>query len=227
MIKSYIAGCDACLRAKPLCHKLFVLLHPLPVPDAPWTRISLDFITDLPSITDLDSIFVVKDRFLKMAHFIPCSKTIDMCQTTDHFIKEIFHLHGFPKSIVSGRGRQFVSHFWRHLLMCLDVSVDLSSAHHPKKDGSTKVVNQILEQYLHIYCSYHQSDWLTLLPLAEFAHNNSTNTQSNTTPFFACTGMHPVFDPLFAPASPSLAPAMVDCAYKFLQHTTKIKAQLQ
>jgi hypothetical protein len=89
------------------------------------------------------------------------------------------------------------------------------------------VVNQILEQYLHIYCSYHQSDWLTLLPLAEFAYNNPTNAQSNATPFFACTGMHPVFDPLLAPASLSLAPAEVDHAHKFLQCTTKIKTQLQ
>jgi hypothetical protein len=63
MIKSYIAGCDACLRAKPSRHKPFGLLHPLPVPDAPWTRISLDFITDLPSVSDLDSIFVIKDHF--------------------------------------------------------------------------------------------------------------------------------------------------------------------
>jgi hypothetical protein len=145
MIKSYIAGCDACLRAKPSCHKPFGLLHPLPVPDAPWTCISLDFITDLPSILDLDSIFVFKDRFSKMAHFIPCSKAIDACQTADLFIKEIFCLHEFPKSIVSDRGPQFVSHFWRHLLSRLGVSVDLSSAHHPEADGSTEVVNQILE----------------------------------------------------------------------------------
>jgi hypothetical protein len=53
MIKLYIAGCDACLRTKPSCHKPFGLLYPLPVPDAPWTRISLDFITDLPSIRDI------------------------------------------------------------------------------------------------------------------------------------------------------------------------------
>jgi hypothetical protein len=107
---------------------------------------------------DLDSIFVVKDHFLKMAHFIPCAKTIDTRQTADLFIKEIFRLHGFPKSIISDRSPQFVSHFCHHLLLGLGVSVDLSSAHHPEMDGFTEVVNQILEQYLCIYCSYHQSD---------------------------------------------------------------------
>jgi hypothetical protein len=122
MIKLYIAGCDACLCANLSRHKPFGLhlLHLLLVPDAAWTRISLDFITDMHSVTDLDSIFVVKVSFRKqMAHFIPCSKSIEVRQTADLFIKEIFRLHGFPKSIVSDRDPQFVSHFWRHLLMHL------------------------------------------------------------------------------------------------------------
>jgi hypothetical protein len=226
MVKRYIAGCDACLHAKTSRHQPYGLLHPLEVPDAPWTHISLDFITDLPLTQDLDSIFVVKDRFSKMAHFLPCSKAIDAPQTADLFIKEIFCLHGFPKSIVSDRGPQFVSHFWRHLLSHLGVSVNLSSAHHPQTDGSTEIVNQLLEQYLRTYCSYHQDDWLSLLPLAEFAYNNSTNAQSATTPFFACSGTHPVFDPLLEPAPPSFAPAAVDRAQAFLDRSSEIKAQL-
>ncbi|MBW0496272.1 hypothetical protein O181_035987 [Austropuccinia psidii MF-1] len=47
-------------------------------------------------------------------------------------------------------------------------------------------VNQILEQYLLIYVSYHQDDWHTWLPLAEFAYNNaehSLTTQSLFSPF--------------------------------------------
>jgi hypothetical protein len=187
MVKRYIAGCDACLRAKTSRHQPYSLLRPIEVPDEPWTHILLDFITDLPLMQDLDSIFVVKDRFSKMAHFLPCSKAIDAPQTADLFIKEIFRLHGLPKSIVSDRGPQFVSHFWRHLLSRLGVYVNLSSAHHPQTDGSTEIVNQLLEQYLRTYCSYHQDDWLSLLPLAEFAYNNSANAQSTTTPFFACS----------------------------------------
>jgi hypothetical protein len=177
-----------------LVHNINLLGYytPLPVSDAPWTHISLDFITDLPTVTNLDSIIVVKDCFSKMAHFIPCSKTIDACQMADLFFKEIFCLHGLPTSIVSDCGLQFVSHFCCHLFTHLGVSVELSLLHHPKMDGSTKVINQILKQYLHTYCSYLHSDWLSLLPLAKFAYNNSTNAQSNSTPFFACTGMHPV-----------------------------------
>jgi len=43
-------------------------------------------------------------------------------------------------------------------------------AYHPKTDGQTEQVNQILEQYLQVYINYQKDDWVNLLPLAEFAY---------------------------------------------------------
>ncbi|MBW0529950.1 hypothetical protein O181_069665 [Austropuccinia psidii MF-1] len=55
-------------------------------------------------------------------------------------------------------------------------------------------VNQILEQYLWMYSSYHQDDWHTWLPLAEFAYNNAENSSTNQSPFFTIYGRNPSFD---------------------------------
>ena len=52
----------------------------------------------------------------------------------------------------------------------------------------------MIEQYLRIYCNFQQDDWTTHIPLAEFTYNNTVNTSTQMTPFFANHGHHPLFD---------------------------------
>ena len=193
-VKEYVTTCDICSRSKIPRHRPYGLLHPLPILEKPWSSISMDFIVDLPPSKGFDSIFVVVDRLTKMAHFVPCDKTVTGEETARLFIDNIYKYHGFPDDIISDRGTQFTSRFWQALFKILKVKIKLSSAYHPQTDGQTERINQVLEQYLRCTINYHQDNWAELLSLAEFAYNNTIQGSTQQTPFFANYGYHPRFD---------------------------------
>lgn len=69
-------------------------------------------------ISLLTSLFrptrVVVDRLTKFAHFIALASVFSAASLANVFLSEIYHLHGAPKTIVSDRGRIFISKFGRN-----------------------------------------------------------------------------------------------------------------
>ena len=201
MVKHFIRTCDICARTKSTRHKPYGLLEPLPVPSRPWDSISMDFIVELPEVNGKNAILVVVDRFTKMACFIACHNTVDANGTAQLFLDHVVCHHGLPTNIVSDRGSIFVSRFWKQLMHLLGIKVNLSTAYHPQTDGQTERVNQVLEQYLRCFVNYEQTNWISLLPLAQFSYNNTLHSTTQTTPFFANQGWHPRFE-ITSPTQP-------------------------
>ncbi len=135
IVKDYVTTCDTFSRSKIPCHQPYGLLQPLPIPETPWTSISMDFIVDLLKSKSFDSVFVVVDRLTKMAHFMPCNKTIIGKETARLFLENVYKYHGLPDDIIFDRGTQFTSKFWQSLFKILQEKTNLSSAYHPQTDG--------------------------------------------------------------------------------------------
>ena len=147
-VERICSRCITCMKAKSrvMPHGLYT---PLLVPFAPWVDISMGFILRLPrSKRGKDSIFIVVDRFSKMTHFIACHKTDDATNVADLFFKEIFRLHGVPRTIVSDQDTKFLSYFWKVLWGKLGTKFLFSISCHPQTDGQTEVVNRTLSTLL-------------------------------------------------------------------------------
>lgn len=191
-VKRFVRNCHTCTRIKPNRQKPSGLLRPLPVAEQRGKHYSMDFIVELPpgNRTGAQNILVTVDRCTKRVAFEATNK-MDAAAVTDIFVRRIFSQRGLLDSLISDRGTQFVSDFWRTLCQRLSIKANFSTAFHPETDGQTERINQELEQYLRAFTSFRQDDWEELLPLAEFAINNHESSTTQMTPFFADTGTHP------------------------------------
>ena len=164
----------------------------MPIPYAPWSDISMDFVLGLPRTKHgHDSIFVVVDRFSKMAHFIPCHRTDDASHVATLFFREIVRLHGLPRSIVSDRDVKFTSYLWKSLMAKLGIKLKFSTASHPQTDGQTEVVNRSLSTLLRLLVKKNLKDWEECIPHAEFAYNRARHFTMGKSPFMIVYGFEP------------------------------------
>jgi hypothetical protein len=82
------------------------------VTECKWEEIAIDFIVGLPRTQSVyDSIWVIVDRLIKVAHFIPVKTSYSGPQVAELYMSRIVCLHGVPKKIVSDRGTQFTLKF--------------------------------------------------------------------------------------------------------------------
>jgi hypothetical protein len=111
----HVKECTTCQENKDEHTHPVGLLQPLPIPEHKWESISMDFIIGLSKTQGKDYILVVVYRLTKFAHFFAIATKFSATQEAKMFFREIFRLHGLPKTIFSDRDSRFMSTFWKQL----------------------------------------------------------------------------------------------------------------
>ena len=189
-VHQYVRTCSSCQLNKAT-HRRIPPIVPLSIPVRRWDSISMDFVTSLPRCARFDTICVVVDRLTKFAIFIPTTEHVTAQKTAELFVKHVASRFGLPSEIVSDRDPRFTSTFWAATLKLFGTKHAMSTPYHPQSDGQTERMNRLLEETLRHYVNANQTNWVSLLPLAEFAINNAWQSTIQSTPFYLNHGQHP------------------------------------
>jgi transposase InsO family protein len=193
-IANYIKGCAMCQSRKN--HPTNPKPPPFPIttnPQAnPFEVIALDFITKLPTSSGYDTILTITDHDCsKAAIFIPCNEAIDTEHTALLYATYVLPHYGLPKRIISDHDTRFTAAFTRELCRLLQIEQNISTAYHPQTDGQSENTNKWVEQFLCIYINFQQTNWASLLPIAQYAHNSWPSATTKKAPFKLLMGHVP------------------------------------
>jgi hypothetical protein len=149
----------------------------------------MDFIVGLPRTSHgYDSIWIIVDRLMKSAHFIPVGIGYRVRRYVELYISHIVRYHGISKTILFDKGSIFVAHFWEQLHECLGTHLIRSLAYHPQTDGQTERVNQTIKDMLRACILNDGPKCDEHLPLTEFSYNNNYQESIKISPFEALYG---------------------------------------
>ncbi len=177
-VVTYVKSGQTCTQSKTPKELPSGLLQPLPIPQRPWSHLSIDFVTDLPLSNGFTTVIVIIDCFSKACRLIPLKVFPQPWKRLKPYFT-VFRVYGLSEDIVSDRGTQFTSQVWRAFCKQLDINASLTSGNHPQLNGQVERLNQEIGRYLKSYCSREQKRWAEFLSWAEYAQNSNASSDTN------------------------------------------------
>ena len=183
-IEKYVNSCLKCQQNKVSRQRFRLPLFPMTAPSTCWRTMGVDLITDLPqTVEGYSAVCVFVDHLSRMVRLVPTIRELSTEGFAKLFMREVFPHYGLPSYIVSDRGGQWNSGFFRALCERAGITLALSSAHHPQTNGLVERMNEVISAALRHYVNSQAQDWDEWLPFVEFAMNNTYQKAIGATPF--------------------------------------------
>ncbi|KAK3510624.1 hypothetical protein QTP70_011878 [Hemibagrus guttatus] len=110
-VEEHVRACSTCVQTCTSRQLPEGLLEPLPIPQRPWSHLSVDFLTDLPDSGGHTAVLVVVDRFSKGCKLIPLKGLPSAMQTVEALFLHVFQNFGLPEDISNGQAERLNQEF--------------------------------------------------------------------------------------------------------------------
>jgi hypothetical protein len=164
-VADFIKYCKTCQTSKNY-GKQRQPLKTTPIPKRCFDEVSLDVVGPLPiSSTGTKYILVIQDRLSRWIVFAPMNNT--SAETTARtFLKEWVCVHGPPSKLITDRGTNFISAWFKGLSDFLGIEATKTVAYRPQANGQNERSHRELTTYLRMYLDESKrTRWDTFLQL--------------------------------------------------------------
>ena len=176
-IHDFIVSCPDCQVSKRDTNFRHVPLRPMPSCGV-FERYHVDILGHLPRVNDCTSMLVCIDWMSKYPDAFPL-KTEKAEEIAEILYRDVFTKFGFPVSLFSDWGANFLSNIVQVLCKLLGVSKLQTSSYRPLGNGCCERVNQTILQCLRTYCYKNENDWIKVLPAVLMGLRKSVCTENS------------------------------------------------
>ena len=181
-VRNWVSSCKVCAGKKnPQSQN--IPIHSITHPTKPFEMIGVDFIGPL---TETDNgnkhILVFTDYATRWVEAFP-TKDQKADTVARIFIEEIICRHSAPSTLLSDKGRNFLSDIVAETCKYFKIKKVNTTSYHPQCNGLTEKFNDTLCKMLSSYCNENQTDWDAYLPSVLFAYRTSEQKTTRETPF--------------------------------------------
>jgi hypothetical protein len=142
LAKGYIPRCIDCQRNKGTILKPPGPLHPLPMPDACFNSVAIDFIRPLPKDDGFNAMVTMTDHLGADIQIVPCNMTTTTEEFSFLFFNKWYCKNGCLLEIISDQNKVFVLKFWQTLMKLTGIHHKMSTSYHLQTDGASEHSNK-------------------------------------------------------------------------------------
>ena len=187
-VEDWCKSCEACASRKDPVG-LQSPLSPLPVPREPFQMVSVDVLGPFVAAEGSGNRYVLVycDHLTRWVETIPFRRN-DSAVMARVLVERIMCRHGAPATLLSDRGRPFMSALAKEVYRLLRVKKVSTAAYRPQTNGLVERFNRTLAAMLSMYVDSKHKDWDRYLPYVTFAYNTTAHSATKESPFFLLYG---------------------------------------
>ena len=187
-VEDWCKSCESCSSRKDPAG-MQSPLTPLPVPSEPFQFISVDVLGPFVAAEGSGNRYVLVycDHLTRWVETVAFRRN-DSAVMARVLVERIMCRHGAPQTILTDRGRPFMSALAREVYRLLRVKKVSTAAYRPQTNGLVERFNRTLASMLSMYVNSKHNDWDKYLPYVTFAYNTTAHSITKETPFFLLYG---------------------------------------